>query len=131
MYNQIHNQTCIYRGLIKNLQASGSLINDSKENLVQNHLRQVGLNLMDGKIDQLRNVGNLDTAEWLNDTGQILLQQRLIQGVEVTLDDWIFFQVIRVFYKSTFKVLEQTILICFGNLFNAFNLGSCKSRSRL
>lgn len=77
----------INRSLLEHNQASCTLVQHTVECLVQDHLRQLDLDLLCWQLNNLGNMGNLYTGEGLNHTDQVLFQQFVVQRGKMIPDN--------------------------------------------
>ncbi len=95
-HNDTKHKTYIHNRLVKDLEASSTLVNDSIKDLVKNHLGELGLDLGSGEFNKASDVGDFDSGVGLNDSEEILFQESVIESSQVRANNW----VVREFLSS-------------------------------
>ena len=67
------------RFTVVDLKVSVGSVQNTVKLFVQDHLRQLLLHHLHGKLDQFGNVNNLDTAKRLDDSEKILFQEIVVK----------------------------------------------------
>mmetsp|Transcript_51597 Transcript_51597/g.170981 ORF Transcript_51597/g.170981 Transcript_51597/m.170981 type:complete len:333 (-) Transcript_51597:324-1322(-) len=92
-------------------QAAGARVEDAAEFLVEDHLRELLLDLEERQAHQRRDVGRLDRRVRLDDPADVLLQQHVVQRREVALDDLVAVELRGVRREGALKVVQRPLLV--------------------
>mmetsp|Transcript_7211 Transcript_7211/g.12300 ORF Transcript_7211/g.12300 Transcript_7211/m.12300 type:complete len:219 (-) Transcript_7211:784-1440(-) len=114
----------LLRGLIEDNEAACALVEDAEELLVEDHLGELGLDLREGEVDELGDVGNLDTGEGLNEAAQVLLEQRVVQRRQVGVDDAVVGELFVVRLESSLEGVHGAIGVGFCNGAHGIDVGA-------
>jgi hypothetical protein len=117
--------------LIKDDQAVVTLIQNTAQLLIKNHLRQLALNQSGWEFDELGGVIDLNLGERLNDTEQVLLKQGIIKSAQVAVDQSVILQLVLVRLDRALELLQAAVRVSRGNGTHGLQLRSGETKGEL
>lgn len=101
--------------LIVDDETARTLIQDTDNDLVQNHLRQLSLHLLGVQTNHLGNVVNLHAGKRLNDLDEILLQHGVVQSAQMVANKGVAAEFVAVRRQSALVFFQGAVGVCAGN----------------
>lgn len=101
--------------LVVNNQATRTLVQDTDNDLVQNHLRQLALDLLGVEANHLGNVINLDAGKGLNDLDEVLLQHGVVEAAEMVADKGVAAELVAVRGEGALVLFQGAVAVGTGN----------------
>lgn len=97
--------------LVEDDEAAGALVQHADDDLVEDHLRQLALDLLGVEADHLCDVVDLDAREGLDDLDEVLLEHRVVQAAQVVADERVAAQLELVVAERLLVLLERAVRV--------------------